>query len=49
MVICPIVVDLICFEQAVPQGQLMPSSAFNHKYSSAIYVIPFEWTDLLTD
>ena len=32
---------------------ILPSSAFSHihvcKYSSAIYMIPFEWTDLLTD
>ena len=51
MAIHPKVVDVICFEQALLQcWYIIPSSSFNHSVlSSAIYMMPFEWTDLFTD
>ena len=46
-------VDVTCFDQAATTMLVykMQSFSFNHEYtcSFAIYMIPFQWTDLLTD
>ena len=46
-------VDIVLLGTSCAPNTILPSSAFSHihvcKYSSAIYMIPFEWTDLLTD
>ena len=50
MAIYPKVVDVICFEQAVLQcWYIIQVLLLIIQYSSAIYMMPFEWTDLLTD
>ena len=47
------IVDIVLLGTSCAPYTILPSSAFSHihvcKYSSAIYMIPFEWTDLLTD
>ena len=47
------IVDIVLLGTSCAPCTILPSSAFSHihvsKYSSAVYMIPFEWTELLTD